>query len=259
MAQTLVRELFRDEGEQQDIRIFAGGLDKVNTLALAIEESEAITYCFDEHIRMLEWVSPKLAAYYRNQRNSMVKWGMVAKGSFPEEKSISYPGVNGGIGVDFLAPQTYRYKDTATSTDPCYSAGYAVNTTNLTLVADTTAYIAGDGTYYYKGKPTDTYHSMNVLFQNGIVEFNTSPKIQLLKFRTNKVNKYAPIAAPMASDQSIEEGKMVYPYITPGQIPMMHTHGVEIAVLPHVAGTADVRYFGMVFFEFDFLTLAARA
>jgi hypothetical protein len=258
MPQEKLKDLFAAEGKKH-IRIFAGGLEKVNTLPLAQEETEAINHCFDQHITALEWVSPKLAAYYRRQQSAMVKWGKVAKGSFPEEKSIAYPGEDGGIGVDFLAPQTYRYKATASSTDPCYSTAYTVNTTTVTLVADTTAYLAGDGTNYYKGKPTDNYHSMNVLFQNGIVEFNSSPKLQLLKFRTDKMDKYVSIAVPPGHDQSIEEGKQIFPYVTPGMIPMTHTHGVEIAALPHVAGYADIRLFGMVFFEFDFLTLAARS
>jgi len=207
---------------------------------------------------MIENVSPKLAASIRPQREAFVKWASIAKGTFPETKNFTYPGQIGGLAVDFLSPQLYKYKAAPDAANPSYT-DYTVNTWNISLTADTVGYIAGSSSAYYKGSPTTNKHSFAVLAQDGIVEIATTPKITSMHFQSEALDKYSPIAMSPLMMESIEENKTIYQYNTPGMIPLSHQHGMRISVLPNGTGTATIPLIGMVFYEYEFFDpMAAR-
>lgn len=257
MVQAKIREMYASETEQ-GIRMFSGGIDLYDVEQLSQEEADAVRYCFEKNVKMIENVSPKLAASIRPQREAFVKWASIAKGTFPETKNFTYPGQIGGLGVDFLNPQLYKYDTSPSTTNPSYT-DYTGNTWNISLTADTIAYIAGDATYHYKGSPITNNHSFAVIAQDGIVELGSTPKITQMKFESEALDKYTPIAMSPLMIESIEENKTIYQYNTPGMIPLSHQHGMRIEVLPNATGTATIPLIGMVFYEYEFFPMAARS
>ena len=270
MVQARISEMFSAEANA-GIRVFSGGKDLIDIADMATEERDAILYCFDQNVKKIENISPKLAAGLRPQREAMVKFAQIAKGTFPETKTFSYPGQQGGLGVDFLTPYLYRYDTTPngavgrkayTSYSDSSVAGYGTWDINLATVG-TKYYIAGNGsTGYYRGCDSGdgtngtAGHSYVVIFQDGIIELGTTPRIEQMHFKSELMDKYVPISMQPLLTQSIEENRTIYQYTTPGMIPISHQTGVQIAVLPNAAGVSTIPLLGMVFYESDFNTAA---
>jgi hypothetical protein len=251
------------------IRVFSGGKDLIDIADMAAEERDAILYCFDQNVKKIENISPKLAAGLRPQREAMVKFAQIAKGTFPETKTYSYPGQSGGLAVDFLSPYLYSY---CTTKDGSAVGNYATNayadsavagfgTWDASLTAGTTFYIAGSSTKAYRGSGITGKHSYVVLFQDGILELGTTPKIEQIFFKSELMDKYTPITMNPMLTQSIEDDRSIYQYSTPGIIPMTHQTGDFIAALPNYTGASNLPLLGMVFYESDFnlAAMAARA
>jgi hypothetical protein len=248
------------------IRVFSGGKDLIDIADMAQEERDAILYCFDQNVKKIENISPKLAAGLRPQREAMVKFAQIAKGTFPETKTYSYPGQQGGLAVDFLSPYTFRYDATATGAagknsytlyNDSVPVGYG--SWDIPLVTGTKIGILGNrnnaitmGANYYRGCGATDNHSYVVIFQDGIIELGTTPKIEQLFFRSELMDKYAPIAMQPLLNQSIEENRTIYQYSTPGMIPVSHQTGVQIDALANITGTSTIPLLGMVFYESNF-------
>ena len=264
------------------IRIFGGGKDLVDIADMAQEEKDAIYYCFDSNVKKIENISPKLAASLRPQREAMVKFAQIAKGTFPETKTYSYPGQAGGLAVDFLTPYTFSYNSSLTVADGLDgSNGFteyldstvtgfgswnvnfaAANNYPVPLLGSWTAKGTPIATLtnYYKGAGETGKHSYVVIFQDGIIELGTTPRIQQLFFKTQLMDKYTPIAQNPLITQSIEEGRSIYQYTTPGMIPVSHQTGVAIVAQgTSEAGVSLVPLLGMVFYETDFNKAAMSA
>ena len=264
MVQARITEMFSPEANA-GIRVFSGGKDLVDIADMAAEERDAVLYCFDQNVKKIENISPKLAASLRPQREAMVKFAQIAKGTFPETKTYSYPGQVGGLAVDFLSPYTWKYQRFAslgTNSGMSYTDyvenGAGIPTWNLNLVAGAPAvgnYIAGDsaaGTLPYRGNALSNQHSYAVLFQDGILELGTTPKIEQLFFKSELLDKYTPIAMQPLLTQSIEEDRSIYQYTTPGMMPFTHQTGGSIIAQANSAGVSTIPLLGMVFYETDF-------
>jgi hypothetical protein len=266
MVQAKISEMFAPE-LNAGIRVFSGGKDLIDIADMAAEERDSILYCFDSNVKKVENISPKLAASLRPQRDAMVKFAQIAKGTFPETKTYSYPGQSGGLACDFLTPYLYTYatiKDGSAAGSYCCNgytdsvvAGYG--TWDATLVAGTTFNIAGiAGGKAYRGSAIAGKHSYVVIFQDGIIELGTTPKIEQLFFKSELLDKYTPISMQPLLNQSVEEGRSIYQYSTPGMIPMSHQTGAYISALANYSGVSNIPLLGMVFYETDF-NLAAPA
>jgi hypothetical protein len=243
------------------IRVFSGGKDLIDIADMAAEERDAILYCFDQNVKKIENVSPKLAASLRPQRDAMVKFAQIAKGTFPETKTFSYPGQSGGLACDFLAPYLYTYSTTKAGANAGQYGcnGYNDSTVvgygswDYSITAGTTINIAGiAGGAAYRGSAISGKHSYVVIFQDGVIELGTTPKIEQLFFKSELLDKYTPIAQPPLITQSLEEGRTLYQYSTPGMIPMTHQTGAYILGLSTYTGTSNLPLLGMVFYETDF-------
>jgi hypothetical protein len=260
IVQARISEMFSPEANA-GIRVFSGGKDLIDIADMAAEERDAILYCFDNNVKKIENISPKLAASLRPQRDAMVKFAQIAKGTFPETKTYSYPGQSGGLAVDFLNPYLFGYANVTTGTG---ANGYlntagAVGTTerrtwDMTLVAGTLKYILGysAGVPWYKGCAITNQHSYVVLFQDGIIEVGTTPKIDQLFFKSQLMDKYTPVSMQPLLNQTIEFGRNIYQYNTPGMIPISHQTGVQIAAQPLYSGSCHMPLLGMCFYETDF-------
>jgi len=74
------------------------------------------------------------------------------------------------------------------------------------------------------------------------------------------MDKYTPIAQNPMLNQSLEEGRSIYQYTTPGMIPVSHQTGVQIVAQgTSEAGTSYIPLLGMVFYETDFNAEAMSA
>jgi hypothetical protein len=245
------------------IRVFSGGKDLIDIADMAAEERDAILYCFDQNVKKIENISPKIAAGLRPQREAMVKFAQIAKGTFPETKTYSYPGQAGGLAVDFLNPYLLGYANiqTGTGCNGYFSVDGTAHATkiltwDMTVVAGTAKYIlgydTGAATQYYKGCGATNMHSYVVLFQDGIIELGTTPKFNELFFKTQLQDKYTPIGVHPLISQTVEKDRMIYQYPTPGMIPISHQTGVQIMGQPIYSGTSHLPLLGMVFYETDF-------
>ena len=268
LVQARISEMFSPEANA-GIRVFSGGKDLIDIADMAAEERDAILYCFDQNVKKIENISPKLAAGLRPQREAMVKFAQIAKGTFPETKTFSYPGQIGGLAADFLSPYTYRYCTTPNASVGGYayteysdSATVGFGTWDLPMTATGgVEYIAGSASYPYRGSGVTSKHSYVVIFQDGIIELGTTPKIEQLFFKSELLDKYTPVAMNPMLNQSIEEDRSIFQYSTPGMIPISHQTGVTIKSQSNYGGTSNIPLLGMVFYETDFNleAMAARA
>lgn len=267
MSQARISELFSQEAAA-GIRVFSGGKDVVDMAELSQDERDQIGYCFDTNVRKIEFVSPKIAAGLRMQREAMIKWAAIAKGTFPEQKTFSYPGQSGGLAVDFINPYLFGWGDVAGTggNSLYYNVAGAAGTTemrtwDIPFTSGTSSYILGyDGTYsYYKGCPNTGHHSYPVLFQDGIIEIGTQATIAEMFFKSELMDRYTPISAPPLNRETIEEGRSIFQYNTPGMIPLSYQNGggVQIKALPLKTTVAHMPLLGMIFYEVDFNVQAA--
>ena len=265
MTQGRLKDIFASE-IQQGIRIFSGGRDVVDYSAeMTQDEIDSIYYCFDTNLKKLENISPKLAASYRPQREACVKWARIAKGTFPEVKNYSYPGQSGGLACDWLNPYLFGYGNAAAGTgdrdylDIAGAADTAVlmSDWNITFTVDTVRKLLSNSTTgatsYYRGCATTGAHSFVVLFQDGIVQMGGTPLIQELYFKSEIMDMYSPISVPPLIRQTIEKGKEIYQFTTPGMIGIDHNVGYWIAGgVPTATATVCMPLMGMVFYETGF-------
>jgi hypothetical protein len=267
MSQARLSELFKPELDA-GIRMFTGGRDVVDVSDLSSDEINDIEYCFETNVKKIEFVSPKIAAGLRPQKRAMLRWAQVAKGTFPEQKTYSYPGQQGGLAVDFLNPYLFGWGDVAgTGGNSGYLniAGAAgtteMRTWDISFTAGTATYLLGyDATYkYYKSCPNTGHHAYSVLFQDGILEVGTQSSIGELFFKSELLDKYTPISAPPLGRETIEEGRQIFQYNTPGMIPLSFQtgSGVHIFALPLKTVTAHMPLLGMIFYETDYNVAAA--
>jgi hypothetical protein len=190
----------------------------------------------------------------------MLKWAGIAKATFPELRTYSYPGQTGGLGVDFLNPHLFGYGNVTTtgSLTQYYNIAGALGTTeertwDIPLVLDTRQFLLGAaaGTYY-KACSTAGYHSFVVLFQDGIIELGTDPSIDQLHFKSELMDKYTPISSSPLIRVPIENGKNIFQYTTPGMIPCSHQTGMHISAQPLYTRVAHIPLLGMCFYETSF-------
>ena len=258
MTSIRVKDLFAEE-ITNGIKMFMGGRDTYDYEKLTAEEVDAVHLAFDKNLKRIENVSPKLAANLRPQREAYVKWAGIAKAVFPETKSYQYPAVAGGLGADWITPELYKYNTTPNGTTQWsgyteYNATTTTNSFDLTLTAGTLRAIAGNAglTTSYKGCSKTNNHSFVVIAQDGLVELNTTPRINLLKFATDLENKYQYVSMNPLMIETLEDYRAIYQYNTPGMIPMDHNVGTYIVGMPASTGISTIVPLGMVFYEYDF-------
>ena len=234
------------------ILVFAGGRTRVDYEPLTADERKAVNECFMAGLRHLEKVAPEIAASIRPQLSLVEKFAGIAKAVFPETKPIAYPSEPGTIGVNWLFPQAIKYAASASSTYPCYTS-YSTNLWEISLTAGAAAYLFGDGSNYYKASPTTGQHAMLLVFQDGVVEVGSTPKIQQFQIKTEIQAKYGIYTVEPLVEVPLESGKAIYQYPTPmGAVPIYHDLGIMWGFMPAYSGTATIKLLGMVFYEHDF-------
>jgi len=250
MSAITIRDLFAEE-TKAGVAVFAGGRDTVDYIPLSTEEEASVRKAIKDGLAQIRAVSPKIYDEIEKQTEAFVKWAGVAKATFPNEQPIKYPSEPGSIGVNFLIPPCIDYTTTASSTLPSYTS-YTAPTWALSLTAGTISYLFGSGSYYFKACPKDDNHTMIVVAQNGLIEVETTPKIDQIKFKTEVMNKYAAWAATPLITESIDDNKNLYMYNTIGQFPLFHNLGAKLEIMPCVTGASNIAPIGLCFYEHAF-------
>jgi len=246
----LVDKLFEEE-ISKGISVFFGERREVVYTELTREERNAVTMVFKYGVDHIRKVSPKIAADIETQLSIALKVAGIFKEMLPEKKPITFPSETGSIGVAWLFPQAIRYATTPSPSAPAYSS-YSLNSWDIPITTGTPAYLFGDGTNFYKASPATGKHAMLLVFNNGIIEVGTTPKIDQFRLYSEGFAKYGIYTVDPLVEVTVEENKAIYQYPTPlGAVPVFYDKGIMWGFMPRVSGTATIKLLGLVFYEHD--------
>jgi len=247
----LVSDLFADE-LSMGIPVFLGDRRDVVYSPLEANERAAIEKVFRYGVEQIRRISPRIAADIEPQLDLALKIAGIFKEMIPEKKAYAFPSETGSLGVAWLFPQALKYAATPSASAPCYTS-YPNNSWTLTLTAGTPAYFLGSDTDFYRSSPATGAHSAILIFNNGVIEIGSTPKISQFRVISEGMTKYGIYTVAPVVEISIEEDKAIYQYPTPlGAVPVFYDRGVRWGFLPEASGTSTIKLLGMVFFEHDF-------
>lgn len=238
------------------IPIFTGDRKEFVYQEISASEKNVVTKVFNTGLRQIERVSSTIASDIRGQLDLAIRMAGVFKEMLPEKKSYTFPSETGSLGVAWVFPQAIRYVATPSSDTPCYTS-YPANSWDITLTAGTPAYFFGDGTNWYKASPSTGKHSMLLIFNNGIIEIGSTPKLDQFRLVAEGLTKYGIYTVAPVVEVPIESGKTIYQYPTPmGAVPIFYDKGIMWGFMPRTSGTSTIKLLGLVFYEHDlFATL----
>jgi len=223
----------------------------VSFVELSDTEKRWVNYVFDNGLRHLRIVAPSIASYIEAQRGLAINMAGVAKATFPVRKNYAFPSVPGSLGVAWLFPQGLKWVATPNASNPCYTS-YSTNSWDISVTAGTNAYLLGDGTNFYRASPMTAQHSMLLIFNNGVIEIGSTPKIDQFRLYSEGLTKYGIYTVAPIMEIPIEEGKTIYQYPTPmGATPVFYDKGIMWGFMPRLSGTATIKLLGLVFYEHD--------
>jgi hypothetical protein len=245
-----VKELFAEE-LGKGIPVFMGDRESVVYTPLESDEAAAIQKVFNYGLNQLKRITPKVASDIEPQLSLALKIAGIFKDMIPEKKSYAFPSQTGSLGVAWLFPQAIKYYGTPGASYPCYTS-YATNSWDISLTAATAAYLFGNGTNYYKASPTTAQHSALLVFNNGILEIGSTPKVEQFQLTAEGFTKYGIYTVAPIVEERIEENRLIYQYPTPlGATPIFYDKGIMWGFMPRVSGTATIKLLGLVFYEHD--------
>jgi len=242
-----VAELFAAE-LGRGIPIAALNRARVSYVDLTSAETKAVNTVFDSIVSHLRKVAPSIASDIEAQRSLALKMAGVAKATFPVMKGYQFPSVPGSLGVAPLFPQALKYAATV-PTD------YASNSWNITLTAGSEAFLLGSAASFYTASSTTGQYSFVLIFNNGVIEVGSTPKIDQFRLESQGKQDYGAYAVEPLVDIPVEPNKAIYQYPTPlGALWVDHLSGVRWRVRARESGTATIKLLGMVFYEHDFFS-----
>lgn len=235
-------------------KIYKSNRDNIDSTRLSSEESGAVDAVMDSMINGLGRVNGLIANIVSSQRGYAQAFAAIAKAKIPNNKPINYPSQANTLGIIPLIPQWFNYTSTPSSTLPSYTS-YTLNSWNISTTAGTAAYIMGDGTNYYKGKPTSGSAIENFVFDKGLIEIGVTPKINQFRAWSQNETKYGVVSETVLYDQPIDPQRQIYMHNTPlGAMILTHDFGFMWKFMPEVTGTINLRLLGLSVYEHEFST-----
>ena len=245
-----VRELFKEELDA-GIPIYMGDRREIPHTELTTEEEDAVTTVFNYGVEQLRKVSSKIAADIEKQLDLALKVAGIFKEIIPEKKSLVFPSQSGSLGIAWIFPQAIRYVASASADNPAYSS-YELNSWDIKVTAGTAAYLFGDGTHFYKASGATNKHEMLLIFNNGLIEIGSTPRIDQFRLVAEGVTKYGIYTVAPIVEERIEENRVLYQYPTPlGATPIFYDRGIMWGFMPRLSGTITLKCLGLVFYEHD--------
>jgi len=219
---------------------------------LDAKEEEVFDKCFRAVVEYYKRVLPEVADIIDKQRDLVHLAARLFKGKIGIEakKLVGFTPQPGMIGIQPLAPKDIRYVKTATATDPAYSQ-YELNSWDLKVTAGTTKWLLGDGTNYYRSKPTVNQRALIVILKDCLVEIGTTPSFNQFIVKA-ETKPYTPWVVHEFIDVTIQKNLTAYIYNTPGALLCMHDYGMMLGSMPVRTGTSNLRLVGFVFYETDY-------
>ena len=232
--------------------VLVGGIGSLSVEPFTDEEKALFDKFIDNAASTLSKVLPELGEDFKAQSGIFLKVGEIFKAKIKGKAFGGELPSSSQFGVGLIIPQILKYNSSPSSTYPCYT-DYTTNTWNLSLTAGTTVNILGDGTNYYKASPTTDARAALCIMKNGFVSVGTTPGINQIQVRTEKVT-YPPYPVAPFVDLEIEENYPVYRYNVPFNIPIFHDFGIRIDGMPVVTKTEELRLIGVAFYEYNFFS-----
>lgn len=251
MSSVTVSELFKRFADI-GISVYTAGRSSLVYEPLSPEEQLAVRKVFRTGLTQLEDISPKIASKIRPQEDLAVTIAGVFKAMLPEKKTYTFPSRVGGLGAVWLFPQAVRWAATPSGADPCYTS-YSTNSWNIPVTAGMAAYFFGSSANFYRSNPNTGRHSVNLVFQDGVVEIGSTPRIDQYRIVAQGEEKYGIYTVVPVVEVPIEENKVLYLHRTPmGAVPITYDLGIRWSFMPNASGTSTIKLLGMVFYEHDF-------
>jgi len=246
-----VATLFAQE-RANGIPIAALSRNEVSYTPLSQTEADTVNLVFDSIVNHFNKVAPSIAADIAAQRSLALKMAGIAKATFPTLKNYQFPAVPGSLGVAPLFPEAIKYAATPSSSAPAYTS-YNNDSWTINLTAGQAAYLFGAPGQFYLSSPTTNAHSFIVVFNNGIIEEGTTPKVQQFQLISAGQQNYGPYTVEPLVDVTVERDKTLYQYPTPlGALWIDYQTGVSWSMMPTVTGVSTIKLIGLVFYEYDF-------
>jgi hypothetical protein len=229
------------------INIAALGREQLPYADLAPEEIDAIRRVFRTGVEHLKKISPKIAIEIERQEQLAIEFAAIAKGTFPiRGKNYTFPSIPGHLGVAWLFPQAIKYSATVPTS-------YSTNSWDIPLTAGTKAYLLGSDTAYYTTSSASDARSFILIFNNGIVEFGSTPSAQQFRLISEAKSDWGIYTVEPLLEVPIEPNLAIYQYPTPlGALFVDYSRGVKWYFLPTRSGTATIKLLGLVYYEHGF-------
>ena len=222
--------------------VILGGRETVNAVKLDSEEikdaKNFISYLVSSYSR----ISPKLASLVEKHSEIIVKAIEIYKAIAARdigEKRFAFPPRSDTISAAPISPQFIRYVATASADDPAYS-DYPLNSFDLSLSAGTPRHLYGTSTDYWSGKSKTKGPIMHVIFEDGIIEIGSTPKIIEVLAEFEDWRMLGALWEPYIVREAIEVGRMIYQYQTPGVLFVLPDRKFRLGVMPDKTGTSTV-------------------
>ncbi len=228
---------------------FTGGVKSVRISAITQPELANWRKFFDNAVKKLRRISPEVADEFELHEPFFLAHIGIFKA---EVKNKAYGGERpseGEFGSIFIIPQAIRYVATPSAAEPAYSH-YDLNQWTISITAGTRRYLFGDGTNYYKARPTENYRMTLLIVRNGVLEVGTTPSLLQMKYWSRAEPKGA-FSAHTLVELPVESGYTLYQYNTPSAVPIHFDHEFMWEVMPYRTGTAKIVLLGIVLFEYD--------
>jgi len=239
---------------QAGVNVAALDRKVLNYVELSDDEKKWINIVFDSGVNQLRKVAPSIASDIERQRQLAINMAGVAKATFPVRKNYSFPSVPGSLGVAWLFPQGLKWVATPNASNPCYTS-YMTNSWDIPVTAGTAAYILGDGTNFYKANPNTDTHTFILIFENGLIEYGSTPSIEQFQLITEGKRDYGVYTVEPLTEVPVEKNTVLYQYPTPlGAVFADHNRGVMWGFMPRTTGTKTIKLLGLIFYEHNFMS-----
>ena len=235
------------------IGVVLGDMKTQEGEALDANERRAIELALNYIKRVYARISPKLAMLFDTHKQFVLSAASVYKRKALKANvaaDFDFPPKLGRLAVAPIAPQLIRYVATPSATDPAYS-DYALNSFTIMFgSAGETKYLFGSDANYWKGLSETKGPIMHVVFEDGLIEIGTSPKVDQIYIEFDGWNMLGTFFQPEAVKLPIEESKPVYQYTHPAFV-TIPDRGIKVAVLGEVAGDSILVPVGVTFYFVD--------
>jgi len=226
----------------------------VSFVDLSDEEKKFINFIFDSGLNHLRKVAPSIASDIERQRGLALNMAGVAKATFPVRKNYAFPSVPGSLGCAWLFPQGLKWVATPNASNPCYTS-YTTNSWDIPVTAGTAAYLLGDGTNFYKSNPNTENHTFVLIFENGLIEYGSSPSIEQFQLLSEGKRDYGIYTIEPLVEVPVEKNVAIYQYPTPlGATFVDYNTGLMWGFMPRVSGTKTMKLLGLIFYEHNFMS-----